>query len=117
MGNQENFGPQGKGPRNYQESGHPQQEWPDSWPQGQNMQEKQKSGFGKGAAVGSLVTLFVVTAVLGGLWLGARAGRTGGSEPAVQEETTQDAVSRSNVEKKVGEIAGLIDQYYYDEID
>lgn len=117
MGNQENFEPQGQEPNSYQESGHPRQEWPDSWVQGQDVPGKRKSGFAKGAAVGSLVTLLVVTAVLGGLWLGAKAGSARRSEPAGQEETTQDAVSRSNVEKKIGEIAGLIDQYYYDDID
>lgn len=118
MGNQENFEPQGQeGLHRCQESGQPHQEWPDAWLQGQDGQGKKKSGFGKGAAVGSLVTLLVVTAVLGGLWLGAKAGRAQRSTQAEQEENTKDAVSRSDVEKKVGEIAGLIDQYYYDDID
>lgn len=117
MGNQENFEPQGQGTQSYWESGHPGQEWPELGPQCQKGHGNRMPGFGKGAAVGSIVTLLVVSAVLGGLWLGAKAGRTQRSAAVEQEETTKDAVSRSDVEKKVGEIAGLIDQYYYEDID
>ncbi len=77
---------------------------------------KNKSNFGKGVAVGTLATLLVVTLTAGGIWLGVSAG----SQRKVlsqNEESSREAVLEKSVEEKSGEIADLIDQYYYEDVD
>ena len=77
---------------------------------------KQKSNFGKGVLVGALASLLTVTLAAGGLWLGINAGLRKKSS-SKQEESSKEAISEKSVEKKSGEIADLIDQYYYEEVD
>lgn len=77
---------------------------------------KNKSNFGKGVAVGTLATLLVVTLTAGGIWLGVSAG----SQRKVlsqNEESSREAILEKSVEEKSGEIADLIDQYYYEDVD
>ncbi len=77
---------------------------------------KQKSNFGKGVAVGALATLLAVTLAAGGIWLGVSAGFRKNTL-SQKEDSSREAVSEKSVEKKSGEIADLIDQYYYEEVD
>lgn len=79
-------------------------------------QKKSKSGFGKGAAVGALATLLVISLAAGGIWLGANA-RGKGPVVSKEEDGSKEAILQKGVEKKASEIADLIDQYYYEEID
>lgn len=77
---------------------------------------KHKSNFGKGVAVGTLATLLVVTLTAGGIWLGVSAGSQR-KALSQNEESSREAISEKSVEEKAGEIADLIDQYYYEDVD
>lgn len=82
--------------------------------------QKKKSGFGKGVLTGVLCTLLVVAAVAGGIGLAyGFKGEKGilKSTEAQKGESSKEAISQDDVEKKAGEIADLIDQYYYEDID
>ena len=79
-------------------------------------QGKNASGFGKGVAVGALSMLLVASLAAVGIWLGVRARS---QKPVVskKEDGSKEAILQEGVEKKAGEIADLIDQYYYEQID
>ena len=89
--------------------------------EGDNMPSGGKrGGFGKGLTVGIAGTLVVAMVVLlaaRGLYLPVR--RESASNMAVQEAggSTKEALSKDSVRKKMGELADLIDQYYYEGVD
>ncbi len=80
--------------------------------------KKKGPGFGLGVLIGSACTLLAVTVILLGGWALMQS-----FAPAAEEVTepvpqgSKAAITDSAVEKKAGELADLIDQYYYDEID
>ena len=89
----------------------------------QNFQpESDKSQFRKGIAVGILITLVLVVIAAGVL-------RVAGKKHVLQEkgtatnttestdESTQDVISSDAVQEKAGELADILDQYYYEDID
>ncbi len=79
--------------------------------------QKKKSDFGKGVAIGVLCTLFVMTLAVGGIWLSINLKNNRQSVKAEEKGNSKTAIFQENVEKKAGEIADLIDQYYYEDID
>lgn len=88
----------------------------------QNFQpEQDKSQFRKGVAAGML-GMFLVILVAGGI-IGAFWSRdkikeiAGEKEKDSSKESTQEVISDSEVEKKAGTIADILDQYYYEDID
>lgn len=89
----------------------------DVMPQNFERHKKNKSEFGKGIAVGTIVTLLAVSLISGGIWIGVCAGGIRQQASAKQENNTKEAILQKNVEKKTEIIADLIDQYYYDDID
>ncbi len=79
-----------------------------------------RGGFGKGLAAGiagTLVVALVVSLAARGLFLPVR--REGASGMAAEKTggSTKEALSRDSVKKKMGELADLIDQYYYEGVD
>ena len=79
-----------------------------------------RGGFGKGLAAGiagTLVVALVVSLAARGLFLPVR--REGASGMAAEKKggSTKEALSRDSVKKKMGELADLIDQYYYEGVD
>lgn len=88
--------------------------------------KKKGPGFGAGILLGSACTLVLVTIMLAG-GLGILRIAKSRTDTRVQEEAktesstesagTKAAVTDSAVEKKAGELADLIDQYYYESID
>lgn len=84
-------------------------------------QKKHNSGFGKGMLTGVVVTLLVVAVVMGSMKAVTSYFFPKISEIKTEEpETTgqvKDTLFQEDVEKKEKEIADLIDQYYYEEID
>ncbi|MCI8484694.1 MAG: S41 family peptidase [Lachnospiraceae bacterium] len=78
---------------------------------------EKRPGFGKGVAAGVLITLLLVSIMAGGILLGVRAGNQRKAAKNSGEESSKKAVLEEKVEKKSGDIADLIDQYYYEEID
>ncbi|MCI9004726.1 MAG: S41 family peptidase [Lachnospiraceae bacterium] len=79
-----------------------------------------RGGFGKGLAAGiagTLIVALVVSLAARGLFLPVR--REGASGMAVQKAggSTKEALSKDSVKKKMGELADLIDQYYYEGVD
>lgn len=85
------------------------------------MPKKHDSGFGKGMATGIIATLLVVAIFAGGIRAFSRLDeRKSEIENAVEPEKTgnvKDTLVQDDVTKKEKEIADLIDQYYYEEID
>ncbi len=82
--------------------------------------KKKGPGFGLGILIGSSLTLLVVTVVLLSAWaLLYSAKPLADSKGTTAQETkgTKSAILDSSVEKKAGELADLMDQYYYEAID
>lgn len=80
--------------------------------------EPKKTGFLQGMAVGMLVML-LIGAIAVGFW-SAALGISRKLKTTVEEKgtnPTQQAISDDQVKKKAGEIADLLDQYYYEDID
>lgn len=85
-------------------------------------QKSDKSEFRRGIAAGMLGMLLVVViaaTVIGVFWkkdvLQEKISEAG-SEDGTQE-STKDTISSTEVEKKAGTIAEILDQYYYEDID
>lgn len=80
---------------------------------------KKGPGFGLGILVGSAFTLLVITVALLSGWALLYSAKplpdSGSTAQAVED--TKSAILDSSVEKKAGELADLIDQYYYEAID
>lgn len=83
--------------------------------------KKDKSEFRRGMVMGMLCTMMVVAviSVTAGIIMqkqhdGSISAKT---EKSKAEEVSREAVSSKEVEDKAGEIADLIDQYYYEDID
>lgn len=79
--------------------------------------KNRKSNFGKGIAVGVLITLLFVLVVAGGAFLSFSLVKMNKSTAAEGAEDDKKTVSQKDVEKKAGEIADLIEQYYYEDVD
>ena len=79
--------------------------------------KNRKSNFGKGIAVGVLITLLFVLVVAGGAFLSFSLVKMNKSTAAEGTEDDKKTVSQKDVEKKAGEIADLIEQYYYEDVD
>lgn len=82
-----------------------------------NSTGNRKSNFGKGMAVGVVITLLFVLLIAGGAFLSFRLVNVKKSTTTEKAEQTKGAVFQSDVEKKAGEIADLIEQYYYEDAD
>lgn len=91
---------------------------------------KKGPGFGVGMLFGSFITLLIVSVALIGGWtlihsfspavdntrqIGQQTPKD--TDTSKGEESTKDAVTDSSVDKKAGELADLIDQYYYESVD
>lgn len=76
-----------------------------------------KSNFGKGIAVGAAITLLFVLVIAGGAFLSFRLVNVKKSTTTEKAEQTKGAIFQKDVEKKAGEIADLIEQYYYEDAD
>lgn len=81
-------------------------------------------GFGVGVLTGICCTLFLVTVTMAGnrLILGGGAKGQSGVEPDTDPEivldgSAKEAISGRSVKQKSEELADLIDQYYYEDID
>lgn len=89
----------------------------------QNFQpEPDKSQFRKGILIGIAGTLLIVMLVA--IMLGAFEKKDVLPEEINQssvedskEESTQDVISNEDVQEKAGELADILDQYYYEDID
>lgn len=79
--------------------------------------KNRKSNFGKGIAVGVLITLLFVLVVAGGAFLSFSLVKMNKSTAAEGAEDDKKTVSQKDVEKKAGEIEDLIEQYYYEDVD
>ena len=79
---------------------------------------KKGPGFGMGVLIGCACTLLAVTVLLLGGWT---IMHSVSSVTEVKEEETsegtKEAVTDRSVEEKAGQLADLIDQYYYENID
>lgn len=89
----------------------------------QNFQpEPDKSQFRKGIAVGILTTLVLVVIAAGVLKVVGKKhilpekGSVANTTESIQE-STQDVISGDAVQEKAGELADILDQYYYEDID
>lgn len=85
-------------------------------------QKSDKSEFRRGIAAGMLGMLLVVViaaTVIGVFWkkdvLQEKISEAGSEEST--QESTKDTISSTQVEKKAGIIADILDQYYYEDID
>lgn len=76
-----------------------------------------KSNFGKGIAVGVVITLLFVLVIAGGAFLSFRLVNVKKSTTTEKAEQTKGTIFQKDVEKKAGEIADLIEQYYYEDAD
>lgn len=81
-------------------------------------EKKKNSGFGKGLAAGVIGTLLVVTLIAGNIWLFVLPGINRKNQENNQADgSSRDVIFGEEVEEKAGQIADIIDKYYYDEID
>lgn len=85
-------------------------------------QKADKSEFRRGIAAGMLGMLLVVgiaAAVIGVFWkkdvLQEKVSEAGSEEST--QESTKETISSTEVEKKAGTIADILDQFYYEDID
>lgn len=79
-----------------------------------------RGGFGKGLAAGiagTLVVALVVSLAARGLFLPVRREGASGMAEEKTGGTTKEALAKDSVKKKMGELADLIDQYYYEGVD
>ncbi len=79
-----------------------------------------RGGFGKGLAAGiagTLVVALVVSLAARGLFLPVRREGASGMAEGKTGGTTKEALAKDSVKKKMGELADLIDQYYYEGVD
>ena len=89
----------------------------------QNFQpESDKSQFRKGIAVGILITLVLVVIAAGVLRVAGKKHvlpekGTATNTTESTDESTQDVISSDAVQEKAGELADILDQYYYEDID
>lgn len=92
-------------------------------PEQENIKQKSdKSEFRRGIAAGMFGMLLVVViaaTIIGVFWkkdvLQEKISEAGSEEST--QESTKDTISSSEVEKKAGTIADILDQYYYEDID
>ncbi|MCI9080852.1 MAG: S41 family peptidase [Lachnospiraceae bacterium] len=75
-------------------------------------------GFGMGIAAGMSIMLLLVLLVMTGSQLLLNQGKKAAAKQnTAQKAPTKQALSEKGVEKKAAELADLIDQYYYEDID
>ena len=92
-------------------------------PEQENIKQKSdKSEFRRGIVAGMFGMLLVVViaaTIIGVFWkkdvLQEKISEAGSEEST--QESTKDTISSSEVEKKAGTIADILDQYYYEDID
>ncbi len=92
-------------------------------PEQENIKQKSdKSEFRRGIAAGMFGMLLIVViaaTIIGVFWkkdvLQEKISEAGSEEST--QESTKDTISSSEVEKKAGTIADILDQYYYEDID
>lgn len=92
-------------------------------PEQENIKQKSdKSEFRRGIAAGMFGMLLVVViaaTIIGVFWkkdvLQEKISEAGSEEST--QESTKDTISSSEVEKKAGTIADILDQYYFEDID
>lgn len=75
-------------------------------------------GFGMGIAAGmSIMLLLVLLVMTGSQFLLNQGKKAAAKQNTAQKAPAKQALSEKGVEKKAGELADLIDQYYYKDID
>ena len=75
-------------------------------------------GFGMGMLAGmSLMFLIVLLTMAGSQFLLNQDKKAAKEQSASEKETTKEVITEKGVEQKAGELADLIDQYYYEDID
>ncbi len=79
---------------------------------------RRRPGFAMGMLTGMLLTSFLVLLTVSGgrLWLD-RSKKAAAKQSVLKEGSSKNAISQKGVEEKAGELADLIDQYYYEDFD
>lgn len=78
---------------------------------------KKGPGFGAGVLIGIACSLLVVTVILFCGVILIHSARLSASRSSEQTQSTDETVVDGAVESKAAELLGLINQYYYEEID
>ena len=65
----------------------------------------------------SLMFLIVLLTMAGSQFLLNQDKKAAKEQSASEKETTKEVITEKGVEQKAGELADLIDQYYYEDIE
>ena len=74
-------------------------------------------GFGMGMLAGMSLMFLIVLLTMAGSQLLNQDKKAAKEQSASEKETTKEVITEKGVEQKAGELADLIDQYYYEDID
>ncbi|MEY8392346.1 S41 family peptidase [Lachnospiraceae bacterium] len=85
---------------------------------GRGPKRRGRPGFGMGMITGMLLMLFLsLLAITGSQFLLNRGRKAAAKQNVLGEGSSKNAISQKGVEEKAGELADLIDQYYYEDFD